>query len=784
VVGSTAYAANVWHDVGVPYIATGSPTIHSGGSLSIDDGVEVRFENGVYFNVNGTLDATGTSGDGVLFTRRDATDEWSGLQYNSTAGGLLQYCTIEHATRYDGIALYANGALPGVEHCLFRNNDTGLYCRNVETPALSVPNTFQDNILGIRFDGCTDPSVSNQTLTGHTSDYGAIFMDRTGEFHLGTGNVVTGNLWGLTMSMDAWPGTDCDGRIPTAGNTNTDGLKVVGSTAYAANVWHDVGVPYIATGSPTIHSGGGLSIDDGVEVRFENGVYFNVNGTLDATGTSGDGVLFTRRDATDEWSGLQYNSTAGGLLQYCTIEHATRYDGIALYANGALPGVEHCLFRNNDTGLYCRNVETPALSVPNTFQDNILGIRFDGCTDPSVSNQTLTGHTSAYGAIYMDRTGEFHLGTGNVVTGNLWGLVMNMDSYPASGCAGHIPMAGNTHNDGIRVYGGTAYGANTWRNVGAPYIVTHTPTIHSGGSLSIRSDAELRFETGVYLNVNGSLSVNGVINHPVLMTRRHATDEWSGVQLNSSSNAALRYCNIEHVTRYNGTGVYVNGCAPLLERCLLSLNDTGLYAVNASPRFVNCTITGNYQYGIQLSGASTPDFGTTLGEWNDIHGNGPGDPDRDLVNGTEDIYARYVWWGTIVRSEIEDMVHHEFDDAELGRVIFSPWTDAAHDSLYYWIWTGVDEPADPLPRAFALAQNHPNPFNPATTIEYALPEDARVRLEVYDVTGRRVARLLDERQAAGFKSLRWDAGDLPSGIYFYRIEAGDFRETRRMVLVK
>ena len=112
--GHTIYGHAVWTAAGNDHIVTGTIAIHGDGSLTIGDGCVVRFETGTYLNVNGTLSALGTSGDGVLFTRRDATDEWSGLSYNSTSGGLLQYCTIEHATRYDGIALYANGAMPAI----------------------------------------------------------------------------------------------------------------------------------------------------------------------------------------------------------------------------------------------------------------------------------------------------------------------------------------------------------------------------------------------------------------------------------------------------------------------------------------------------------------------------------------------------------------------------------------------------------------------------------------------------------------------------------------------
>ena len=82
------------------------------------------------------------------------------------------------------------------------------------------------------------------------------------------------------------------------------------------------------------------------------------------------------------------------------------------------------------------------------------------------------------------------------------------------------------------------------------------------------------------------------------------------------------------------------------------------------------------------------------------------------------------------------------------------------------------------------AANYPNPFNSATTIEYGLPQAGHVTVEVYDLLGRRVETLLDEEQEGGQHHVVWDAGDRSSGVYFYRIAAGEFTETRRMVLLK
>jgi len=89
-----------------------------------------------------------------------------------------------------------------------------------------------------------------------------------------------------------------------------------------------------------------------------------------------------------------------------------------------------------------------------------------------------------------------------------------------------------------------------------------------------------------------------------------------------------------------------------------------------------------------------------------------------------------------------------------------------------------------LPVVFSLSQNYPNPFNPVTEIRYALPGGCQVRLEVYSILGQRVAMLVEGKQTAGYKSVRWDANGMASGVYFYRLQAGDFVETRRMVLIR
>jgi hypothetical protein len=94
------------------------------------------------------------------------------------------------------------------------------------------------------------------------------------------------------------------------------------------------------------------------------------------------------------------------------------------------------------------------------------------------------------------------------------------------------------------------------------------------------------------------------------------------------------------------------------------------------------------------------------------------------------------------------------------------------------------DPDDPAPVAYELIQNYPNPFNPFTTIRYALPEPSYVILSVFNTLGERVVTLVDNERAAGFHDEIFDASGLSSGVYLYRMQAGLYVETKKMVIVR
>ena len=98
--------------------------------------------------------------------------------------------------------------------------------------------------------------------------------------------------------------------------------------------------------------------------------------------------------------------------------------------------------------------------------------------------------------------------------------------------------------------------------------------------------------------------------------------------------------------------------------------------------------------------------------------------------------------------------------------------------------TSVEPVTSELPQVFSLSQNYPNPFNPTTGIRFQVSGVSDVRLSVYDLLGREVAVLVNERKAPGSYEVNFDATRLASGVYLYRLSAGQFVQSRKMIVVK
>ena len=120
-----------------------------------------------------------------------------------------------------------------------------------------------------------------------------------------------------------------------------------------------------------------------------------------------------------------------------------------------------------------------------------------------------------------------------------------------------------------------------------------------------------------------------------------------------------------------------------------------------------------------------------------------------------------------------------FDD---GRIIFNP--DGEITSNFNYKIDAVNENNSRTPIKFSLKQNYPNPFNPITNIEYRIPNSGFVTLKIYNALGQKVATLVNRKQKAGIYSVEWDASGFASGVYYYRLQAEGFVETKKLILLR
>ena len=98
--------------------------------------------------------------------------------------------------------------------------------------------------------------------------------------------------------------------------------------------------------------------------------------------------------------------------------------------------------------------------------------------------------------------------------------------------------------------------------------------------------------------------------------------------------------------------------------------------------------------------------------------------------------------------------------------------------------TGVKDISQTIPETFNLMQNYPNPFNPSTTISFSLPSKSFVSLKIFDVIGNEIATIVNQELSAGNYTKQWNAENMSSGVYYYQLKAGNFSETKKLVLLR
>ncbi|MBK8551922.1 MAG: SBBP repeat-containing protein [Ignavibacteria bacterium] len=152
-------------------------------------------------------------------------------------------------------------------------------------------------------------------------------------------------------------------------------------------------------------------------------------------------------------------------------------------------------------------------------------------------------------------------------------------------------------------------------------------------------------------------------------------------------------------------------------------------------------------------------------------------------DGIQNYFARYNGSNNL-RDVPNDICVDNYGNTYITGSVNGSGSTEDFGTIKYGLISGISTVSSSIPDDFNLEQNYPNPFNPSTNIKYSVPVKGFVTLIIYDIKGNEVGRLVNENQNPGTYSALWDAANLSSGIYYYTLDGGNFRDTKKMILVK
>ncbi|MBN2461542.1 MAG: right-handed parallel beta-helix repeat-containing protein [Candidatus Cloacimonetes bacterium] len=400
--------------------------------------------------------------------------------------------------------------------------------------------------------------------------------------------------------------------------------------------------------------------------------------------------IITNNEIWENETGIYFNSSNSPQVD----ENNHIYNNnIAIHFNScSSPGIAlNQPVTGNNYGVYFQNCTSPQISAGNSITDNNnCGIRFENCSGLGLIDDLVITGNQDYGAFLIKNSGYFTLGSGNTINGSSWPLTINMGSFPDASSV--IPTTGSTRND-IRVTDGNGDKIGTWPKFSSlDYVVTESPGISASGKLTIAAGNTLRFYSNKNVSVYGRLDAIGTSSEPIIFTADTDVSYWAHIRYLSDSDGILQYCHmdqgnytiypascdtliIDNCQLFNSNyGVYMTSCNPVITNTSCINNDYGIYCNDSSPVIHSCSIVGNTNRGLYLNGNCIPDLGAVPAEGNTIYDNG----NYDIYNGTEDISALYIYWGTENIFLIGNLIYDHADDEDLGTVTYIPWSDAAH----------------------------------------------------------------------------------------------------------
>ena len=611
------------------------------------------------------------------------------------------------------------------------------------------------------------------------------------------------------------PSIVIDDKIYLYGGTNTTHPNLGTSAIYefsqtnipAGNVsgtWTLANSPYQINGDITIPNDSTLTIEPGVDVVFMGHHTMFVQGRLLAIGTETNNITFTINDTTGfynpdslsgGWNGIRFNHTPiqndTSKIIYCILQYSKALGtDWTMNAGGAVSIIDfnkvdisnstlsNCSATGSGGGIYIRQSE---LKINDSeFKNNI-----------AASGGAIAGLNSTLSVSNC-------LFSQNQAITNSGAIDFDLDTLTSPVC-----QFNSINSSFIENSAGQYYGA----------IKIFQPD--SGVSLVNVFIDKCEFENNT-ANRSGAIRLDGNISDFVIsnsLFSKNSANTQSACTFWRGASGKIYNCLFNSNIAQNGLGSIVlnANCNVDLINCTIVNNQSvtsGGFTVHqkSSSKLINNIFWGNYPDQISLQSLNDASVSSLYLNYNDIQygidsihidtlsvlnwgvGNIDSDPlFQDTLNGDFHLqnFSSCIGAG-IDAIEIAGIWYHcPLTDIE-GNPRPSPAGSmpdiGAHENLLGEI---VDVDKELAHKSeFALYENYPNPFNPSTTIKYSIPNQSLVTLKVFDILGREIETLINEEKTAGIYEIDFDASQLSSGIYFYKIQAGDFVETKKMILLK
>jgi parallel beta-helix repeat protein len=827
-----------WNLAGSPYYVMGDVSVPQDSTLIINAGVEVLFWGYYKFSVqaNATLQAWGGPGlDSVRFSTPFTSTGWHGLRFFAASPACsLAYCVFEYGKatsgggeNLKGGAIYCSGTDVKISHswirtCTASSQGGGIYIGGYSEPTISDSTKISGNSTGAEGGGICS-HTSNPTISGSTISSNSSIGGGGGIYCHNSAPTISGNTISSNSANGGGSGIFCFGSVPAiSGNTISGNSASNGGGGGIMSASSDPSISGNTLSGNSATVGGGMYI----------GVYSN-NATISGNTISGNSAITTG-------GGIYCGEYANVSINNCLISGNSASSGAGIYSYNTSPTLSHCTIaeniatNSNGGGIGCLNSGMDIINC--TISGNQAGGAGMGggiaCNNSTLSlvNTILSGNAGPGGINFQNSINtsvtfsDFYDNEGGNFTGSPPPGLGWLSTTNANGDS--CDLFYNILEDPLFVNAG---GGDFHLLAGSPCIDAGDPTspldpdstIADIGAFYFNQEPQLpqsdiefsttsldfgEVPTGMQDNLPLVIYNVGDTTLVIYSITSSDPDFTTNYQAQDSLIAPDDSLVLEvsfgptQAASYSETLTILNND----EAATVALQGVGVGPINismtpSSPPIIVPVGGGTFNFNIAVQNLTTAP--QTFDLWTVIHLPGVGEVpvltmnnlalpagssqnrDRTQIVPAQAPAGTYEYFGYVGDYPwvVQDYDSFTFSKAGTDRGILGSPAD--------WPCTGepftsTDLAVAPLPEEHALHQAFPNPFNPSTIIKFDLPEAALAKMSIYDLSGRLAATLVNGWREAGAHEVTFDASSLPSGIYFCRLEAGEFTASQKLILLK